>query len=134
MNSLRKMSRALSALLALSMTLLSLPMTANAAMVGTTAVIAEQQVTIDRAQLTAALDRADVQQQLVAMGVDVQQAKDRVAALTDEEVTALNGKIGEIPAGGDVLGVLLVIFLVLLVTDILGLTNIFPFVRHGGGR
>ena len=54
-----------------------------------------------------------------------------VPPLTDAEVAALSGKLDEIPAGGDgIVGALLVVFLVLLVTDIMGLTDVFPFVRN----
>jgi hypothetical protein len=128
MNRLRKMSTALSALLALTITCLSLPMTAHGAMIGTQAVIAEQGA-VDRALLVATLERADVQQQLVSLGVDVQQARERVAAMTDEELQTLNGKLKELPAGGDVIGAVVLIFLVLLITDIAGFTDIFPFVK-----
>jgi hypothetical protein len=51
----------------------------------------------------------------------------RVAALTDEEVHKVAGKLDQIPAGGDILGVLLTVFIILLITDILGLTKVFPF-------
>ena len=130
MNTLRNLSRFVSALLVLSVTLLSLPMTAQGAMVGTQAVIAGEQAAFDRDQLNAALERADVQQRLVAMGVDLKQAKERVAALTDNEVRELNAKVGDLPAGGlDGLGVIVFVFLVLLVTDILGYTDVFPFVN-----
>jgi hypothetical protein len=71
----------------------------------------------DRARIAAALEREDVRAQLAAHGVSQAQAQARVAALTD-------------PAGGvDVLGVALVVFLVLLLTDILGYTKIFPFTK-----
>jgi hypothetical protein len=54
----------------------------------------------------------------------------RVDALSDEEVAALAGRLDQLPAGGaDVLIVALIVFLVLLLTDILGYTKIFPFTR-----
>jgi hypothetical protein len=57
-------------------------------------------------------------------------ARARVAALTDEEAATLAGRIDQLPAGSsDILGILLVVFIVLLITDILGLTKIFPFTR-----
>ena len=76
------------------------------------------------------LDRGDVLAQLQARGVDAAQVKARVAALTDQEAAQLAAQIDALPAGGaDVLGVILVVFLVLLLTDILGFTKIFPFTR-----
>jgi hypothetical protein len=61
------------------------------------------------------------------------EAKARVNALTDDEAHKIAGKLDQLPAGGDVLGIigiLLFIFVVLLVTDILGLTHFFPFTTH----
>jgi len=59
--------------------------------------------------------------------------KARVAAMTDQEVTQLAGQIERLPAGGDgvggVLFLVVFVFLVLLITDILGFTKIFPFTR-----
>jgi hypothetical protein len=76
------------------------------------------------------LDRADVQAQMQALGVDATAARERVDALTDQEVNELAGRIDQLPAGSsDVLGVLLAVFIILLITDILGLTKIFPFTR-----
>ena len=56
-------------------------------------------------------------------------AKARVSALTNEEAHQIAGRLDQLPAGGEVLGVLLTIFIVLLVTDILGFTKVFPFTR-----
>ena len=78
------------------------------------------------------LERADVQQQLEARGVSVEQAKARVAALSDAEAAQLAAQIESLPAGGDggaLIGALLIVFLVLLLTDILGLTKVFPFTK-----
>lgn len=103
---------------------------ARAAMVGTAQAIAAQQGSLDRARLASLLERTDLQAQLAAMGVDVQQAKDRVASLTDAEVAQLNQRIGELPAGSDsALGIVVLVFLILIITDLLGVTDIFPFVH-----
>ena len=79
------------------------------------------------------LERADVQQQLQAHGVTLEQAKARVAALSDAEAAQLMAQIDSLPAGGDGVGALisalLIVFLVLLLTDILGLTKVFPFTK-----
>jgi hypothetical protein len=83
-----------------------------------------------RAQLLSQFDRADVQAGLQARGVDLAQARARVAALTDAEAQLLVDQIDTSPAGAsDLLGALLFIFVLLLVTDILGLTKVFPFTR-----
>ena len=83
-----------------------------------------------RAQVVSWLQREDVRTQMTRFGVSTDQAVDRVAALSDEEVQRLAGKIDATPVGGNgVIGAIVFIFLVLLVTDILGLTKIFPFTR-----
>jgi hypothetical protein len=82
-----------------------------------------------RAQLAAHLDRAEVAAALAERGVTADQARARVAALTDAEVAQVMQTIDSAPAGGDLLGVLVFIFVLLLVTDILGFTKVFPFTR-----
>jgi hypothetical protein len=85
---------------------------------------------LDRDRITSVLDRADVQAQLQAYGVSPSEVKARIAALTDEEAAELAARIDSLPAGGiGIIGAILVVFLVLLITDILGLTKVFPFTR-----
>jgi len=85
---------------------------------------------VERNQVRNFLGRADVQARMQGLGVDPAAARARVDALGDDEVAALAGRIDELPAGGhDILGVALLVFLILLITDILGLTKIFPFTR-----
>jgi hypothetical protein len=102
---------------------------AQAAMVGTAQVLAAEQGRLDRDKLASLLERKDLQRQLSALGVDVQHAKARVAGLTDAEVAQLNQRIAELPAGGDALGVILLILIIFIITDALGATDIFPFVH-----
>ncbi len=103
---------------------------AQAAMVGTAQAIAAQQGALDRARFASLLERADLQAQLAAMGVDVQAARERVAGLTDAEVARLNEQVGELPAGANsALGIVVLIFLILFITDLLGTTDVFPFVH-----
>jgi hypothetical protein len=84
----------------------------------------------ERGRITSFLDRAEVRAQLQSLGVDAGAARSRVDALADDEVKNLAARIDELPAGGDsVLGVLLLVFIILLITDILGLTKVFPFTR-----
>ena len=76
------------------------------------------------------LGREDAQQQLLALGVSPDQVSERVASLSDSELARINQGIDTLNAGGDsVLGILLVIFIVFVITDVLGATNIFPFIH-----
>jgi len=101
----------------------------QAAMVTTPQVIQAEQTRVDRADLLAALEREDVRSQLEAMGVDASMAAERVAAMTDAEVAELNERLGDLPAGADALGVILLILLVFIITDVIGATDIFPFIN-----
>lgn len=84
----------------------------------------------EREKVQAFLSREDVAKQMQTYGVTSQAAIERVAALSDDEVHQLSEKIDSLPAGGsDIIGVILTIFIVLLITDILGFTKVFPFTR-----
>ncbi len=106
---------------------------AHAGMIATDAVAAQAtqaEAESRRANVLATLNRADVAQALAAKGVDMDAARARIASLSDAEVVALADQLDHAPAGAsDVLGVIVFIFLVLLVTDILGFTKVFPFTR-----
>ena len=90
---------------------------AQAAMVATDSVIAAEQSQFDRGQLMAALQREEIKDQLVLMGVDTSAAMERVARLTDAEVTELNTRLAGMPAGGDGTGIALLVIVVLLIMN-----------------
>jgi hypothetical protein len=102
---------------------------ASAAMVSTDVVASGQQAQAVRDHITAALSREDVKHALIARGASPDQVQARVDSLTGDELQQLAAKIDQLPAGGDVFDALILIFLVLLLTDILGLTDVFPFVK-----
>ncbi len=84
-----------------------------------------------RERLQRTLDRADVAAALAERGVAVDEARARVAALTEAEAAWLQAEIDRAPAGasGEVIGTLVLVFVVLVFSDILGFTRIFPFLR-----
>lgn len=100
---------------------------AQAGMVSSEQVVASQAAQLDRDHVKAFFKRQDVRDQLQARGVDADVALARVDAMTDQEVATINGKIDSLPAGGDIIGAVVFVFIVLLITDILGLTKVFPF-------
>lgn len=106
---------------------------AQAALVSTAQVVEAGETERTRARLHALLDRADVKAQLESWGVDPAEAQARVDTLTAEELEELSARMDELPAGGGSLAVvavvLLIAFLVILLTDIMGYTNIFTFTR-----
>lgn len=117
-----QLRRLVALLVALS---LAAPLPAQAGMLST-----ESALSGDRERIARMLDRTDVQAQLQAYGVRAEDVKARVGALTDDEAAELAARIDELPAGGvGILGAALIVFLVLLLTDILGYTKVFPFTR-----
>ncbi len=102
---------------------------AQAAMIGTGQIMDHSQAKQDRTHVKALLNRTELASQLKDAGVDPVQLQARVDALTDEEVALLADQLEQLPAGSGILGTVLVVFLVLLATDILGYTEVFPFVK-----
>jgi len=76
-------------------------------------------------RISGFLAQDSVRSQMIGLGVDPKDAQSRVAALTDSELQMLDQKIDSMPAGGDALVVLGVVFLVLLVLELVGVINIF---------
>ena len=101
----------------------------HAALVSTGQLVNAAQVAQDRERVRSFLQREDVRAMLEQRGVDANVALARVDALTDSEVQTLSTQLDTLPAGGDVLGTVVLVFFVLLATDILGFTKIFPFTR-----
>lgn len=119
--------KVLAMLLIVTITSLTLPNPAQAAMVGTDSALSVEMAD-DRTRIASLADRAEVQAQLAAYGVSAADVRARVAAMTDEEAASLATDIDDQPAGG-IIGAIVLVFLVLLITDILGYTKIFPFTR-----
>ncbi len=135
MTGIPKLRRFVALTLAVVMFVLMGPVgAARAALVSTEQVIGESAATADRDRVMAFLGRDDVRRQMVALGVDPMEAAARVQGLSDAEVHQIAGHLDQLPAGQDaiiaIIGAAVFIFLVLLITDLLGLTHIFPFVHH----
>lgn len=119
-------NRVMARLLILCTLFIGVPLPASADIVSTDQIAASA----ERERVRGFLDRADVQARMQSLGVDPAVARTRVDALTDDEASQLATRIDQLPAGADSFwGVLLAIFVILLITDILGLTKIFPFTR-----
>src|SRR3989304_6935594 len=102
MEKLRRLTKPVSHLVVFGLLALTLHLpAAQAGMIGTEAVVNAAQVQQDRERLRGALNRDDVQSQLIARGVDPSQVQARIDSLTDQEVQALAAKMDQLPAGGD---------------------------------
>ena len=106
---------------------------AQAALVTSDELATQRSVAADRARINELLAREDVQRELKSYGLSADEAQARVDSLTDEEVRQVAGRLDQLPAGQDVLGTIivaaLIVFIVLLITDIAGLTKVFPWTR-----
>lgn len=127
--------RAIAIAMAVVMLATSLPMgSAYAALVSTDQVVEKGAVEDDRARVLEFMDRQDVREQFEALGVDPDEARRRAAMMSDREIQQVAGRLDEIPAGQGALGIILLVllvgFLILVLTDILGVTDIFPFVKN----
>ena len=133
---LQKMIKPVSFFLVFSFLLLDFSVqTAKAQMIDTNTVIAAQQEEASRTRVTAFLGREDVQKVMEQHGVDAGEAQKRVASLSDAELAKISQAMDQLPAGGDggigtIIGAAVFIFVVLLITDIVGLTHVFSFVNH----
>ena len=101
-------------------------MTVQAAIIGTDTLLESAQT---RDSLQQLLGRDVAQQQLRALGVDPEWLAMRTNSLSDSELARINQGIEQLNAGGDVLGVLLLVFIVFVITDVIGATDIFPFIH-----
>ncbi len=122
---MKSLTRWISVFLIVCVAGLGVPLPASAGIVTTDQVAASAQ----RERVRDFLDRQEVRAKLESLGVDPNAAKARVDALTDQEANDLAARIDQLPAGGDVLGVIFAVFVILLITDILGFTKVFPFTR-----
>ena len=108
--------------------------TVQAALVTTDQVMADPSAVAGNLEKVVHFLQQDaVREHLVAMGVDPSQVEARLAALSPAELAQLSARIDQMPAGGDGIGAvvvaILIVFLVLLITDLAGLTDVFPFVK-----
>lgn len=107
------------------MILLGTPGLASAAMIGTETLASQSLRADTESRVQALLARDDVQAQLVAWGVDADQARERAAAMSDAELQQVATVLDQQPAGGGVLVIIGVVFVVLLVLELVGVTNVF---------
>ncbi|TWC35034.1 hypothetical protein FBY03_11179 [Pseudomonas sp. SJZ079] len=102
---------------------------ANAAMIGTSEVLQQQQQQVDRQQLMSMLDDQGVQEKLQSMGVERSQVEQRINSLTGAELAQFNQQLQDAPAGSGVVGIIVLFLVIFIITDLLCATNIFSFVK-----
>ena len=102
---------------------------AFADVVSSAEIMQAEQYQYDRQQVLAYIDSDAVQAKLVGLGVDAASARDRIAGMTDVEISTLNAHMQDMPAGGALMNTAMDILIVFLVLDLLGVTNVFDFVK-----
>jgi hypothetical protein len=133
MHSLRQRRKSIAILVIVALSTFSIiSAPAHAAMVNTAEILKQNQHNLARKRINMLLDRSEVHKHLVAWGGNPEEAKARVDSLTDQEIEKIAARIDQLPAGGGlgaIVGAALIVFIVLLVTDILGFTDVFSFVK-----
>ena len=108
------------------------PLPAAAELISTDQIIAQSNIAAERSKLNEFLTRDDVARQMSHLGVGMEETKARVAALSDAEVARIAGQLNTLPAGegiGALIALAGLVFLILLVTDFVGATDVFTFVQ-----
>lgn len=103
----------------LSFSLVELPLlnssTAHAGMISTSEAMTQMSRTQSEIALSEFLGRSDVMDQMIKLGVNPEEAKLRLAGLSDTEVQSLSQDISEANAGATVGGVLVLVLVILLI-------------------
>lgn len=134
MHPFRRSAKFVSILLIVFLSLIYMPVqSVFAAMIGTKAVLVDEEMQYAREKVRAFLDREDVWTALTAQGIDPLEAKARLDSLSDAEIQQISDRIDQLPAGGGVLEavaiIAIVLFLVLLILDMIGVTDVFTFIN-----
>ena len=133
MKRIYRIAKPLSIFLAIWVFMISGPSQAMAALVGTERVFDAERVQNARELIHGLMAREDIQAALVREGIDPREAQARAESLSDAEAVRLAGAIETLPAGGSALGLIvgaiLLVFIILLITDIMGYTDVFPFTK-----
>lgn len=104
------------------------------AQIASTELLFEQPATVSsKEKVIEFVAREDVAKTFEEMGVDPIMVEKKIASMSDSEISAIAYQIDTMPAGGDaagaIIGAAVLIFIVLLITDLLGLTRVFSFTR-----
>ena len=134
MKVVRQTLKPVSIMVALFMLVISGPFqSVFAAMIATETVMEASQGQEARTRIKQLIEREDVRQALINQGIDPREAGARIDSLSDTEAIRVGDKLDQLPAGSGALEVFLIVsliaFIILLITDIMGYTDIFPFVK-----
>lgn len=132
MKLIRKLSKPSALFLSFYMLMFASPcQSAWAVMIGTNSIVDTERSQIIRDRLNMLLAREDIQTALVSRGINPAEARERFDSFSDDEILQSADSIAELPAGGNggswgLVGIAVVVaFIILLITDLLGYTDMF---------
>lgn len=102
--------------------------TASAGVYSSNEVLNQAHYQFSKQQVLTMVDSSEVQAQLEALGVSPADAKSRINNMTQNELTALNEQMNNMPAGG-IVGAIVTVLAVVALLDLLGVTDVYPFIR-----
>ena len=134
MKRIRRIAKPCSFFLAILMITIFTPhQTVLAKLISTETVVEVGRADEARMYVDSVLAREDIRTALISQGIDIQEVEARIFSLTDTEIVNLADQLENAPAGGSAVGVIVgaavFIFIVLLITDIFGLTDVFTFIK-----
>ena len=125
---IQKVIKRLAISLLFAVGVVSFSMPAQAAMVGTAQIVADASGQVFD-QKVMQQQRDWIQARLEAGGVSQADSALRVSSLSDNQVIQVHQRMDEMPAGAGAAGAVLFVFVVFVITDLMGATDIFPFIR-----
>ncbi len=127
MEIVRKLARPIVPFITMCFLYITVQAPALAEMISTQSTVKKAQVQQQRVKILKFYERNTVKSALQKHGLSAQEAKDRVAKLSDTQIQVLASKIDKIPAGAGTESILIV-FLILIILELMGVTNIFSFI------
>ena len=123
---MHKASRFICSLLAISMLGLGVQSVSMAGVVTSSEIVTAQQVQLDREQIKTWLARDEAREKLIAAGVNVDDAMERIDSMTDQEVQQIATRMNEMPAGSGFVEAVVLAALVLIALEVTGVTDVLP--------
>jgi hypothetical protein len=128
------MLKPMSLSLAVIMFLIAAPVqSVPAAMIDTETIMDSARGREAREYLHQLMARKEIQAAIVSQGIDPNEAWARINSLSDNEVIRIADQIDQLPAGGGLIELLVIIilagFIVLVILDLTGVTDVFPFIK-----
>jgi hypothetical protein len=116
---------ALMRLISVSIICMGFAQVAPAGMIGTGYLLEDESRAASISRMDILLAREDVGRQLEAFGVDRAMVMERLDALSTAELLELEGQLDSQVAGGDIIALIGAVFVVLLILELVGVTDIF---------